>query len=146
MAIDEVRELLPGLTIDLVDSQTAAGGEGLVVLEALREAEEGGGLREVREAAQGAMRSVTVIAFVDTLYYLWKGGRVPRIAHAATSLLQIKPVFELTHGQSSHRRQAQNDKAGDETNRRADAPARGSRPPAARHGDTRGREGAGRAG
>ena len=99
VAIDEVREFEPGLTVDLVDSQTAAGGEGLVVLEALREAEEGGDLREVRDAAQGAMRRVTVIAFVDTLYYLWKGGRVPRIAHAATSLLQIKPVFELTHGE-----------------------------------------------
>ena len=36
-----------------------------------------------------------LLAYVDTLYYLWKGGRVPGLAHLATSLLQLKPIFEL---------------------------------------------------
>ena len=44
------------------------------------------------------MRRVTVIAFLDTLYYVWKGGRVRKIAYAATSLLRIKPIFELAQG------------------------------------------------
>ena len=82
-----------------MDSRTAAGGQGLVVLEALRAAQEGAGLPEVRQAADAAIDGVSVVASVDTLHYLWKGGRVPRIAHAATSLLRIKPVLVMRHGE-----------------------------------------------
>ena len=36
---------------------------------------------------------------MDTLYYLWKGGRVPGIAHAGASLLKLKPIFELSQSE-----------------------------------------------
>ena len=97
-AARDAKDVIPDVAITLVDSRTAAGGEGLVALEALRTASQGGGLDDVASAAGRVIKRVTVIAFLDTLYYLWKGGRVPRIAHAATSVLRIKPVFELSRG------------------------------------------------
>ena len=51
--------------------------------------------------AKAISEKVRLLAFVDTLYYLWKGGRVPRLAHAGTSLLKLKPVFELAQGEAN---------------------------------------------
>ena len=73
--------------------------KGLIALEATRAARQGKGLHEVKSAVQNVMTRVRLLAFVDTLYYLWKGGRVPGIAHVGTSLLRIKPLFELAQGQ-----------------------------------------------
>ncbi len=95
----EARTQLPGVEITVLDSGSAAGGEGLIALEGLRVASEGGALSDVAEAAKEVMPRVRLLAFLDTLYYLWKGGRVPRIAHAGTSLLRIKPTFELAQGE-----------------------------------------------
>ena len=90
---------LPGTEIVVVDTESAAGGEGLVATAAFRAVLRGGGLSEARAAAQYAIRSVTLLAFLDTLYYVWKGGRVPGIAYAGTSLLRLKPVFEMRRGE-----------------------------------------------
>ena len=98
-AVHLAKDAIPDVAITLLDSGTAAGGEGLVALEALRTASQGGDLDGVVGAAHKVVERVTVIAFLDTLYYLWKGGRVPRIAHVATSALRIKPIFELSQGE-----------------------------------------------
>ena len=98
-AVEEAKVSLPGLEVVVLDSESAAGGQGLIALEAWRAARDGGGLDEVDAAAREVIHRVRVVAFVDTLYYLWKGGRVPRIAHAGTSLLRIKPLFELARGE-----------------------------------------------
>lgn len=87
----------PDCDIAIMDSESAAGGEGLIALGALKQAATGGNLSETQEAAKVIKGHVRLLAFVNTLYYLWKGGRVPRIAHAGASLLRLKPVFELRH-------------------------------------------------
>ena len=93
------KEAFPGLEVVVLGSESAAGGQGLIALEAWRTSRDGGGLEEVVAAARRVIHKVRVVAFLDTLYYLWKGGRVPRIAHAGTSLLGIKPVFEMVRGE-----------------------------------------------
>lgn len=91
---------MSGNQILVVDSQTAGGGEGLVVLEALRAAEAGLSLGDVKHKACDVIQKVRLVAMLDTLHYLWKGGRVPRLAMAGTSLLKIKPIFELRLGEA----------------------------------------------
>lgn len=98
-AAAEAKEALPELEVAVLDSESAAGGQGLIALEAWRTSRDGGGLDEVVAAAGRVVQKVRVVAFPDTLYYLWKGGRVPRIAHAGASLLGIKPVFEMVRGE-----------------------------------------------
>jgi DegV family protein with EDD domain len=83
----------------VLESGTAAGGEALVALEAWRAAQSGKSLDEVVAAAREVISRVRLLAYLDTLYYLWKGGRVPGIAHLATSLLKLKPLFELREGE-----------------------------------------------
>ena len=78
-----------------MDSLTAVGAQGLIAWQALRTAETGADIDDVFNAALDIRKRVRLLAYVDTLYYLWKGGRVPGLAHLATSLLQLKPIFEL---------------------------------------------------
>ena len=95
----EAKQTLPETDIVVLDSGNAAGGQGLVALEALRYASQGAELADVKQAATSVMHRVRLLAFIDTLYYLWKGGRVPRIVHTGSSLLRIKPLFELNQGE-----------------------------------------------
>ena len=98
-AVLEAKEQLPHTQIELLDTESAAGGEGLVVTEALRAAMLGAGLDEVVASARAVVPMVTLLAFLDTLYFVWKGGRVPMIAHAGASLLRIKPLLEMSRGE-----------------------------------------------
>lgn len=94
----EIRESGPPIDVTVLDTETAAGAEGLVALEAARTAIGGATRDEVIAAARNVVSRVQLIAFIDTLYYLWKGGRVPMAAHTGASLLGIKPIFELSRG------------------------------------------------
>jgi len=85
--------------IEVLDTETAAGGEGLVTTAALRAAHGGATIAEVVEVARSVVSEVTLLAFLDTLYYVWRSGRVRMVTHAATSLLRIKPLFELSRGE-----------------------------------------------
>jgi DegV family protein with EDD domain len=103
LAADRVMTDSPGFEVWVLDSGSAAGGEGLVALAAQGAAASGAALDEVVTVAQTAAGRVRLVAFVDTLRYLWKGGRVPGIAHEMTRLLRLKPVFEMTRGRVSRR-------------------------------------------
>ena len=99
LAVRQAQETLPDIQIAALDSGNAAGGQGLIALEALRVARQGLGLVEVVKVARQVAEKVSLVAFLDTLYYVWKGGRVPRIAYAGASLLSLKPMFELAGGE-----------------------------------------------
>ena len=84
----------------MIDTESATGS-GLMVIEALRLSAQGHGADEIVRRTQELVPRVKVIATLDTLYYLQKGGRVPVLAHLGTSLLQVKPVFEMYRGEVS---------------------------------------------
>ena len=91
----QFRSCNSGFDIQVMDSYTAVGAQGLIAWQSLKATASGAGLDDVYQAALTVRRRVRLLAYVDTLYYLWKGGRVPGLAHLATSLLRLKPIFEL---------------------------------------------------
>ena len=97
-AVEEAHDALPGFEVSVLDTETAAGGEGLVAVEAWRTAARGGGLAEAVATARSVIPRVKLLAMVDTLDYLRKSGRVPAIAQVGATLLRIKPIFELVQG------------------------------------------------
>lgn len=97
-AVGQAKGELPHLQVTVMDSQTAGGALGLVALAAAEEAERGRTLAAVTAEAQRVAERVYFVGVLDTLYYIWKGGRVPRVAVWATSLLQIKPILDIRHG------------------------------------------------
>jgi len=98
MAKGMAKETLPDVRIEGLDCRTAAAAQGLIVLAAARAAAQGKDLTEVVATARSVMQRVNLFATLDTLFYLVKGGRVPKAAALASSLLKIKPIFTINSG------------------------------------------------
>jgi DegV family protein with EDD domain len=89
------RESVPEPLIEIMDSRTALGAYGFIVLAAAKAAAAGKPLPEVIQAAKDVQERVTLIATLDTLKYLAKGGRIGKAASWAGTLLSIKPIIEV---------------------------------------------------
>ncbi len=96
-AKEMAKDVLPQTRIEVIDSLTAAPSLGLVVLAAAKAAASGGDLAQVTQAAERVMTKVNLFAVLDTLYYLAKGGRVPKAAAWAASILRVKPILCITN-------------------------------------------------
>lgn len=82
----------------VVDTESAAGGEGLVVLEAARVAAAGGSLDEVEMAARRVVAQVRLVAMLPNLDHLVRSGHVPDAAAWAGRWIGLRPVIQLQHG------------------------------------------------
>ncbi|MSQ41071.1 MAG: DegV family protein, partial [Dehalococcoidia bacterium] len=79
--------------IEVVDSQTASMGLGLIVLAAAEAAAAGASLEEVLHATREAVARTRVLFMVDTLEYLQRGGRIGKAQAFLGSVLNIKPIL-----------------------------------------------------
>ena len=85
--------------ISIVDSQSLSTGVGLQVLEASDLAIAGAGLDEITQHALKIRDKVQASFVVDTLKYLYMGGRCSKLVSIVGSRLQIKPKLELRGGE-----------------------------------------------
>lgn len=90
-------ERYPGRSVRILDSGTAAGAQALVAVAAAREASTGADLATVVGRAEAVRSRVRLVAYLDTLEYVWRGGRVPRVAVWASNLFGLKPVMEYVN-------------------------------------------------
>lgn len=84
-----------GERIQLFDSQSACGGEGLVVLAAHAAAARGASAAEVVAHAREARAALKMWFAVDTLEFLRRGGRIGSAQAWLGSALKIKPILTL---------------------------------------------------
>jgi DegV family protein with EDD domain len=89
---------LPDNPIQIIDSRSASMGQGFAVLAAVRAAQEGKDLTAVADAARATMARTHVYFVVDTLEYLYRGGRIGAAAKLVGSALNMKPVLEIQNG------------------------------------------------
>jgi len=84
-----------GDRVHVVDSETACGGEGFVVLAAVAAAAQGLSGAEVAERARDARRHLKMWFAIDTLEYLRRGGRIAGAQAWLGSALRIKPILTV---------------------------------------------------
>jgi len=89
---------LPGISIEVLDSRTTTAAEGFVALAAAQAAAEGKDLAEVTKTAEEMRERVTFVALLDTVRYVYRSGRIPKLAARAGSILNIKPIFTISSG------------------------------------------------
>ena len=82
----------------VVDSLNAAIGEQILVLRALDLAQAGMEAPEIARQLEQEKQQIRIIALLDTLEYLHKGGRLSRSEAVLGGLLSIKPVVAIEDG------------------------------------------------
>ena len=87
--------------IHVVDTLTAAVGSGVLAELALQLADEGMDAMGIVERITAERENVCLLAVIDTLEYLKKGGRLSATAAFAGTLLSIKPLISVPNGEIS---------------------------------------------
>ena len=85
--------------VRVIDSENASIGERALVEYALRLKDQGASFDEIGETLERDKTRIRLIALLDTLEYLKKGGRISKAAAFAGGLLSIKPVVAVEGGE-----------------------------------------------
>ncbi|MBQ7344959.1 MAG: DegV family protein [Oscillospiraceae bacterium] len=95
IAADELKEIYPDRTINVVDSLSASLGQGLLVWNACDKRDSGMSLAELTAWVEENKHSVCQWFTVDDLMYLKRGGRVSATTALVGTMLKIKPVLHV---------------------------------------------------
>jgi len=98
IAREQAETELPQTTIVVLDSQTVTAAEGFVALVGARAASEGKDLADVVKAAEEVRDKVVFLAFLDTIRYVYRTGRIPKVAAKIGSMLNIRPILTSSYG------------------------------------------------
>ena len=95
IAKEQAERELAGVNIEVLDSHTATASQGFVALGGARAAAAGKELAEVVAATREIMGKIAAYILMDTVRYVYRSGRVPRVAAQAGSILNIRPIFSV---------------------------------------------------
>ena len=98
VAKEQAKAELPQTSIEVLDSQSVTASEGFIALAAARAAAEGKGLPEVVKAAEEMRSRANFLILVDTIRYVYRTGRIPKVAARVGSILNIKPILTMSSG------------------------------------------------
>ena len=98
--------------IYVVDSSSVAMGGGILIELALRLLDEGKNAEEITKILEEEKQKIVIVALLDTLEYLKKGGRISKAVAFAGGVLNIKPVISVTDGEISMLGKARGSKMG----------------------------------
>lgn len=85
--------------VHVVDSIEACIGERILLQYAVRLVKEGKSAAEIAGELDDKKNKIQLIAVLDTLKYLRKGGRISSVAAIAGEMLSIKPVISIVKGE-----------------------------------------------
>ena len=84
--------------VEVVDSRNLSTGQGLVVLHGAEMAMNGASAKEIAQSCREMTSKVEASFVVDSIDYLFKGGRCSALAAFGANLLKLKPCIEVTDG------------------------------------------------
>lgn len=84
-----------GLPIEVIDSRQVSAGYGLPAEILAAEAKTGASLADLKARAESLLRRVHLIAVLDTLEFLQRGGRIGRGKAFLGTVLNVKPLLEV---------------------------------------------------
>lgn len=85
--------------IYVVDSGSVAIGGGILVELALKLSDDGLSAQEIANRLNKEKEKIVIVALVDTLEYLKRGGRISKTVAFAGAVLNIKPVLAVIDGE-----------------------------------------------
>lgn len=97
-AVIAAERLEVGIPVKVVDSATVSMALGFQVLEGARAAAAGGSLDAVAAAARSAVAKTNLLAALETLEFLKRGGRIGGAQAFFGGLLDVKPLVSFRDG------------------------------------------------
>lgn len=82
----------------VVDSRNLSTGQGLAVLHGAEMAQDGKSAKEIYEECTALTSKIEASFVVDSIDYLYKGGRCSALAAFGANLLKLKPCIEVKDG------------------------------------------------
>ena len=82
----------------VVDGLSATGGQRLLVEHAVKLRDSGTSAKDIADEIDSLKSRVRIYAVIDTLEYLYKGGRISKSSYAIGSFVNIKPLITVTEG------------------------------------------------
>lgn len=92
------KQTLASENIFLVDSLNLSSGTGLLLLKAAKLNEQGLNAEEIKTRLEEIVPKVRSQFVIDTLDYLYKGGRLNALSHLVGGMLRIKPIIKVRDG------------------------------------------------
>lgn len=86
-------------SIYVVDSNNVATGTGILAELALQLADSGMDAESIAQRLTEERERICIVAMLDTLEYLKRGGRISKVAAFAGGVLSIKPVISIRDGE-----------------------------------------------
>lgn len=80
----------------VVDSLNATAGERILVEYAVHLRDEGKNAKEIVAALEEARSKVVLVACIDTLEYLYRGGRISQTVYKLGTMAQVKPIIRFS--------------------------------------------------
>lgn len=80
----------------VVDSRNATGGQRLLVEYAVRLRDAGQSAAQIARAVETLRENIVLYACIDTLEYLYRGGRINHTVYKIGSLAQVKPLIHVS--------------------------------------------------
>ena len=84
--------------VHVVDSRMLSSGVGLLAIEGAECRDRGMGAQEIAEHLRGLTGKVQTSFVLDTLQFMWKGGRCSAVSALGANLLSLKPGMEMKDG------------------------------------------------
>jgi DegV family protein with EDD domain len=97
-ASESLPDDLKKIPIEVVDSLTISAGMSRAVFLAAREAREGLSLEEIKAHVLDELAHTTILAVLDTLEYVRRGGRIGGASAMLGNMLSVKPIISLKEG------------------------------------------------
>ena len=85
--------------IEVIDSNFASIGLGLIVIAAARLANVGGSIQDIVNETKRAIGQISMFGSFDTMKYMAKGGRVTKHVMELSSIFRIKPLLTFRDGE-----------------------------------------------
>lgn len=91
--LNTLKNEVPGLNIEVIDTKNISLGSGLLAIEAAKMVKEGKTFNEIIKTINHKIKDSKVFFTVDSLEYLQRGGRIGLVAGTVASILNLKPII-----------------------------------------------------
>ena len=96
---ESAKKQMDSKNIHVVDSKGVTLGMGLIVIEAARMARSGNTADEILARVNFMIGNMEYLLILDSLEYLYKGGRISKTQYLISNLLNIKVILTVKNGE-----------------------------------------------